>query len=491
MFSHGASEFDTPGDNELVESVDRNVFAFAYLPVNLLMKTYRPVIDCDKKRAIYNKVTRGVDVDDEDVIGVIRLRSLPYPLRVKHLKVQKDLPLLSMDATTDPSSSRPSSRPNTPSTSATTVVGPNASTFRQKVSGNNPIEVYLDYSPGYYSYKPNENENEVEFCSSDVSFADRAFFGWFHVADLPLASEEVRALEFPVVCSLRDCLKDIYQSGAKPGRKRWEMTGLLPAPPAPGSTVVSMSGTDVVFPPINEATYEQFQPVTSDGANRPTPILVIGVPRMGRIDTGDIYGPKFKQATVRQVESKTEQIFRGPEGYDLANFISMEALEQKANPEVRKGAYSIHQLRTLLRTAMTGYAGARAAIQPNFRWPDLIINTGLWGCGEYGNNPGVIALVQLAAAYFTGVIADGTRETERPAVSRLVFHIGTNEADRAKVLAGMKLFYDVWASSEIVNPGDKMVVPDLFLGEVERKLKEDDSNFFHWKEHSKSSRADI
>ncbi|KAJ3121848.1 hypothetical protein HK098_003333 [Nowakowskiella sp. JEL0407] len=431
-------------DNELLENAHRNVFAYAYFNINNLIKEFPAAkkIECEKKLAIYNEYGDNLYVDDDDLLGFIRMRSMPYPLTVK--KFEDELKFAIEPAPLE---------------------GRNGTVC----SALEPIIVEINENPEYYKY--DVAANVVEFY---VSFADRAFFGWFYRNNLALASEEVRALEFPVVCSLRFCLEDIYEHGNSVKWKR----------------VISKEPNSI-HPVIDPSTHEIFQPVTSDGANRPTPIILIGTPRLGELKTDGIYGKKFQKITPDVAARRLHPITGSK---PKINFISMEALEQKANPVIRRGAYTIHQLRTLLRTAMTGFAGARATIQPQTVtvgaetkkiWPEMIINTGLWGCGEYGNNPGVICLIQLAAAHFVGSIYDQQTGTAKPAIQRLIFYIGEDNKDKALILEGIDLFYSIWNEKLEIRSrtNENEVVPDLFLYRVEQELKlEKYENKYHWRE---------
>ncbi|KAJ1551689.1 Sperm flagellar protein 1 [Nowakowskiella sp. JEL0078] len=241
-----------------------------------------------------------------------------------------------------------------------------------------------------------------------VNFADRQVFGWFDKKDISLASEDVRAFEHPIVGYIREFLKKI--SDYKPGDKKKPWVDMF-------KDAKVNNDFPRFLPELSNENYEsphhkQFNPVTSDGANRPTPILFIGVPRQARLDIDGIYGKILNNLEEKLVLDKLH-----PTDLYYTNFISMEALDHKAAPTIRKGNYDVNQLRSLLRTALTGFAGARAAIKPeDNRWKPIIINTGLWGCGTYKNNPGIIALIQYAAAHLVGLVENDW------AISRIVFH---------------------------------------------------------------------
>ncbi|KAJ3121847.1 hypothetical protein HK098_003332 [Nowakowskiella sp. JEL0407] len=457
-------------DNEVLESVERHVSVFAHFKINELMQEYPAEhrIECDKKNAIYETFKSTVN-DNDRLLKFVRMESLPYPLGVKKLEIEDGDEVLDVSPlrafTGTPSISNP---------------GWESKIVEESKKKKHSIVVEINQDPAYYQYEVSTNPNEVEFY---VSFADRALFGWFHKKNLPLASEEVRALEFPVVCSLRYCLEDISDHGI--ASDKWKK--VFPDNLGAGTEI-----EDVYQPKINESTYQKYQPVTSNGSNLPTPIILEAVPRMGHLKVGKnalgpsdegIYGDRFINLEKKDIKDRLTKL---DPPHKRINLICMEALEQKANPEVRSKAYSTHQLRTLLRTAVTGFAGARALMEPEgggYNWKEMIINTGLWGCGEYGNNPGVICLIQLAAAHFLGYVHDSQpgNQREKPAISRLIFYVGTSET--TLIEAGFKIFYDVWNSPEIVRKvnGSDQVIPELFLENVQRKLAgEEHQGKFHW-----------
>jgi hypothetical protein len=163
-------------------------------------------------------------------------------------------------------------------------------------------------------------------------------------------------------------------------------------------------------------------PLTVD-AGRPTPALIMGVERRCRIATdrnaalgrpSGLYGNHFAAATRLAVATATQPI-RPP---TTSNILAMEA------PPGGRGRYRVEDIRFILETAFTGFAATRvesrraaphrAAAHP----PAVVVHTGFWGCGAYGGNRVLMALLQLLAAQLAGL-------------DSLVFHAGDEAGTRA------------------------------------------------------------
>jgi hypothetical protein len=141
----------------------------------------------------------------------------------------------------------------------------------------------------------------------------------------------------------------------------------------------------------------------------PTPILVTGVERRCRIATepnaaegrpNGLYGNNFARAPV-EVASRAIAPLNPP---TISNIIAIEA------PSYGQGLYRRDEIEFILRTAYTGFSAARLeSCAGGDLTPRVIIHTGFWGCGAYGGNRVLMALLQVAAARLTRV-------------DRLVFH---------------------------------------------------------------------
>ncbi|KAI8800959.1 hypothetical protein BJ742DRAFT_779774 [Cladochytrium replicatum] len=426
-------------DSEVIDEVERNTLSILYANTRLLVKNYTPAFESDLKKIIYQKITHGQAqiYNETDRIGVVRFRGIALPRVVPMVDI-------------------------------------------------NPVIFH-----GFYQYDQVTDERNVPWW---VNFTDRTMFAWFHKAGLGLASEEIRAFEHPSMCSLRELLKDIADtkiSRGQPnqGNKKWE------------SVIADSNGALSCVPDLKaHFAHEQFGPITTDAANRPTPILIVGAHRLGAVNTTvptkdgkkSIYAKNFLNADEHDVKVAAQQL--PPEQHSWNNFISIEALDKQSNPELRSGFYTQHQLRTLLRTALTGFAGARAVSRgvadPNYAQgarpplnPTVTINTGNWGCGEYGNNKSVIALIQCAATAIVGARFNGVNNptTTRdipladlvPLVDKLQYHCLPNE--EADVLAGIDLFRRIWKRESIRDDTKYFRIENGELAQVPAPRKETDS----------------
>ncbi|KAI8800961.1 hypothetical protein BJ742DRAFT_839171 [Cladochytrium replicatum] len=399
-------DFPSPDDSEVIDEVERNTLSLLYANTSAMVKAYQPKFDCTKKQAIYKKIAKKQSYDTHDQVGVVRFRGIALPRYV-------------------------------------TLVSPNIV---------HKVDLFYDYK------QPSTSDNIPWW----VNFTDRTMFAWFHKAGLGLASEEIRAFEHPSMCSLREMLSDIGKhkllKDESLAKKKWY--NVISEPVQGGSRSL------LCVPDLEQErnAYENFLPRTTDPANRPTPILVVGAKRFGRVDTivGDegkkenIYGDKFLKATVSQAESTVKDC-----PLSVNNFISIEALDKMTNPELHRGNYTIHQVRTLLRTALTGFAAARAVSrQPapdmisSLAYPNISINTGNWGCGEYKNNKSVIAFIQCAAVAMVGGVFDSIEIVDsedfavfRPMVSALNYYYLDKGSEKSDVNKGIQLFKEMWGGN--------------------------------------------
>lgn len=147
-------------------------------------------------------------------------------------------------------------------------------------------------------------------------------------------------------------------------------------------------------------------PLTAE--DEPTPILVAGVERRCVLDTAPdldagrvygLYGHRFQRATPDEVRGAVTVL----DPPTVSNILAIEA------PTAYRGAYTAKQIRFILRTAVAGYRAAALESAGS-----LVIHTGFWGCGAYGGNRELMALLQILAARIAGV-------------SRLVFHAFDSE----------------------------------------------------------------
>lgn len=155
---------------------------------------------------------------------------------------------------------------------------------------------------------------------------------------------------------------------------------------------------------------------------KPTPALIMGVERRCRVAIdrnaalgrpNGLYGNNFSRASAEAIEKATQAI-RPP---TITNVIAMEA------PAGGTGCYSRPEIDYILSTAFTGFTAVylescREKTQP----PEVVVHTGFWGCGAYGGNRVLMALLQLLGARLARL-------------GRLVFHTGDATGSQAYLQA--------------------------------------------------------
>jgi hypothetical protein len=152
------------------------------------------------------------------------------------------------------------------------------------------------------------------------------------------------------------------------------------------------------------------RPMTAESSG-PTPVLVSGVERRVTVSTDPdpaagrprgLYGNAFAAATHDAVQRATRRI----DPPTVTNVIAIAA------PFPGRGAYDGNTIETILVTAYTGYSAAvRESRHLSGEGARVAIHTGYWGCGAFGGNRTLMALLQVLAA--------GAAH-----VDRLVFHTG-------------------------------------------------------------------
>jgi Poly (ADP-ribose) glycohydrolase (PARG) len=159
-------------------------------------------------------------------------------------------------------------------------------------------------------------------------------------------------------------------------------------------------------------------PFTAENGE-PTPILISNVERRCAIATNPdpsrerplgLYGNNFAKAT-------TEAIILATKPLNLPTFTNIIAMEAPS------GGYNFYEyeiIEFILATAFTGFSAAKVESQLQFPAPIVIIHTGFWGCGAYGGNRVLMALLQLLAARLAQI-------------DKLIFH--TTDDVGAKALA--------------------------------------------------------
>lgn len=218
-----------------------------------------------------------------------------------------------------------------------------------------PGSAELTVAPGWFDYR----RRAADATAWWVNFADPDLFGYY--AGPLLAQDELQCLEIPTLASVREA---------------WLAEGL------PARTV--------------------------DHDHAPTPVTVHGAPRQGALSAHPtpkrpwgLYGNAFSCAPTPQVVDALAVLRPAQPVHVLAMAAPRGA-----------GPYTPAALRQILHTATTAFAAARAATEAAGADPDEVeVHTGWWGCGAFGGDREVMALLQLEAADLAGL-------------RHLVFHTG-------------------------------------------------------------------
>jgi hypothetical protein len=149
--------------------------------------------------------------------------------------------------------------------------------------------------------------------------------------------------------------------------------------------------------------------LTVEPDGRPTPVLVKGVERRCRVATDcnagelrphGLYGNAFARADPEAIKRATARI----DPPAITNILAMAA------PHGGRGRYTREEIETILVTA---YSGFRAAALESQRGggpaTPVVVHTGFWGCGAFGGDRRLMAMLQALAAGMAGL-------------DRLVFH---------------------------------------------------------------------
>jgi hypothetical protein len=154
----------------------------------------------------------------------------------------------------------------------------------------------------------------------------------------------------------------------------------------------------------------------TDGPAGPTPVLVTGVERRVSIETNPdaaggrprgLYGNAFAAAEPDAVRRATIPI----DPPTVTNIVAIAAIAGGA------GRYSRPEIDRTLATAYTGFRAAVLESERLIAGPARVaIHTGYWGCGAFGGNRVLMAMLQILAAHMSGL-------------ERLVFHTGTSDGE--------------------------------------------------------------
>jgi hypothetical protein len=195
-------------------------------------------------------------------------------------------------------------------------------------------------------------------------------------------------------------------------------------------------------------------PATVD-SGQPTPCLIQGVERRCRIHfepnamagrPQGLYGNRFSEASPQAVAAATEPIVPPT----ITNILAMEA------PDSGHGCYSLAEIEYILNTAVTGFAAVRLASPQSVGSRHVTVHSGWWGCGAYGGNRTLMAMLQVLAAQiawldqlvFHAGNADGVAEFERAQALLAEQRRRTGSDDLSELLKGIESLGLEWGQSD-------------------------------------------
>lgn len=153
--------------------------------------------------------------------------------------------------------------------------------------------------------------------------------------------------------------------------------------------------------PLREALLAAGMKAVTEEDGEPTPVLVTGVERRLALDTAPdyeagrpqgLYGNRFATAPRALVESALRVLSPAP----LSNLIAIAA------PAGGRGRYSLDHIEGVLETALTAFRAAAVESRALGGGP-VEVRTGFWGCGAFGGNRVLMALLQVLAARMAGL----------------------------------------------------------------------------------------
>jgi len=166
---------------------------------------------------------------------------------------------------------------------------------------------------------------------------------------------------------------------------------------------------------LREALLARGMPAVTEQDDQPTPVTIAGVERRCALDTepdigrpNGLYGRQFARAKLEDILAATTRLDPPPR----SNLLAMAA------PTAYRGRYQLDELRRVLVTSASGFAAAREVGQRLAPGCRQRLHTGFWGCGAFGGDRVVMALLQQVAARLAGI-------------DELWFHVFNDEGSQA------------------------------------------------------------
>lgn len=135
------------------------------------------------------------------------------------------------------------------------------------------------------------------------------------------------------------------------------------------------------------------RPKTESSFGRPTPWLIKGVKRHGVVH--GVYGDQLMHLTPKEAKSYVSRLSTPTE----SNILAMAAISHGSGSAGRN--YNSHDILKQFQTAFTAFKGAKQEAMREGK--PLVIQTGNWGTGAFGNDPELMAIIQILAARYAGV----------------------------------------------------------------------------------------
>jgi hypothetical protein len=127
------------------------------------------------------------------------------------------------------------------------------------------------------------------------------------------------------------------------------------------------------------------------------PCLISNAKRACAINgLSEIYGWKFSDSPLDAL--KKHVVPFDTNSMTKTNILVMAALQISGNQTCKQ--YSVMDIVTLFKTS---YSAFRLVVLAKKKFKKIIVNTGNWGCGSFGNNYRLIAIIQILAACLAGL----------------------------------------------------------------------------------------
>lgn len=131
---------------------------------------------------------------------------------------------------------------------------------------------------------------------------------------------------------------------------------------------------------------------TRDGFN-PTPFAFYNVHRIISVDTSRIYGNVFAMTDYDVIMKSIKEVSLDDVRINIASMCALSG---------GSGRYSLDQIEYCVKAAYVTFAMCRHVSQSNGH-TEVVINTGNWGCGAFGNDLQMMTLIQAFCATAAGV----------------------------------------------------------------------------------------